>query len=318
MDYSRLTILLSTVSLIALGAVGVVGIGAAANPTGPDTPTTGATTETTGEETVTVTRAVDGDTLEVELADGSTDTIRLLGIDAPETSTQDTSPSEYEGVPEGATNCLADEGGDAADYMANTLEGETVTLKYDEESDMKGDFNRTLAYVYYEGVDYNYKLVKTGRARVYDSTFTKRSDYYAAESDAQASNRDLWRCKNAGGIGDFDIESISPADDPQQESVAIEYASTALSGTSADLEGYTVTEEDGTSYTFGSNTILVATETATLYTGSGTDLRTLNGWETYWGLEEPVWEPTCETVTLTSPDGELVTTRYTSWEPGCE
>ena len=38
--------------------------------------------------------------MEVELADGETDTVRLLGVDTPETTLGDVSPDEYEGFSE--------------------------------------------------------------------------------------------------------------------------------------------------------------------------------------------------------------------------
>ena len=40
----------------------------------------------TGSENVTVTDVVDGDTLDIRYENGSTDTVRLLWIDTPETS----------------------------------------------------------------------------------------------------------------------------------------------------------------------------------------------------------------------------------------
>ena len=42
-----------------------------------------AAADVTGNATVTVTDVVDGDTVDVRYENGSTDTVRLLGIDAP-------------------------------------------------------------------------------------------------------------------------------------------------------------------------------------------------------------------------------------------
>ena len=38
--------------------------------------------------------------MEVELADGSTDTVRLIGVDTPETTLSRVDPPEYEGIPD--------------------------------------------------------------------------------------------------------------------------------------------------------------------------------------------------------------------------
>ena len=84
-------------------------------PTDSPTTATGTATDTStetdsgtqassegGEEqgrTATITRIIDGDTMEVRFEDGEEDTIRLLGVDTPETFTEN-DPAEFEGIPE--------------------------------------------------------------------------------------------------------------------------------------------------------------------------------------------------------------------------
>ncbi len=133
----------------------------------------------TDSKQVTVTHVVDGDTLDVTYSNGSTDTVRLLGVDTPE-SYGDNTPDEFEGVPtnDAGKACLADEGDDAKAFMTDELEGKQITLKFDSESDTRGYYGRLLAYVYYGGEDYNYELVHSGRARVYDSSFSESDSYY--------------------------------------------------------------------------------------------------------------------------------------------
>ena len=46
-----------------------------------------------------VSRVIDGDTIEVRYRNGTTDTIRLLGVDTPETS-GGVSPQEFKGIPD--------------------------------------------------------------------------------------------------------------------------------------------------------------------------------------------------------------------------
>ena len=66
-----------------------------------------------------VTHVVDGDTIDVELADGSDDTVRYIGIDTPETVKP--------GTPVQCGGPKAHEVNDQLVY------GKTVTLRFDEE-----------------------------------------------------------------------------------------------------------------------------------------------------------------------------------------
>ncbi|MFD1643945.1 thermonuclease family protein [Halohasta litorea] len=50
--------------------------------------------------TVTVTHVIDGDTMEVEYANGTEETVRLLGVDTPETTLSRVSPDEFAGIPD--------------------------------------------------------------------------------------------------------------------------------------------------------------------------------------------------------------------------
>lgn len=68
---------------------------------------------------VTVTRVVDGDTVEVSPAINGEEDVRLIGVDTPET----------EGSPEGAQPY----GKRASRFTERALEGERVTLRFGEE-----------------------------------------------------------------------------------------------------------------------------------------------------------------------------------------
>lgn len=162
------------------------------------TETTTVTTTTSpadsGELTATVHEVVDGDTLEVRYSNGSTDTVRLLGVDTPEVHTG-VSPDEFEGIPdsEAGREWLSDWGDNASSYSKRVVAGKQVTLVLDEESDRRGSFGRLLAYVRVNSTyQLNYELVDDGYARVYDSTFTQSNRFYAAEADAQANNIGVW------------------------------------------------------------------------------------------------------------------------------
>ena len=82
-----------------------------------------------------VLRVIDGDTIEVSI-DGEPVSVRMIGIDCPESVHPDESlNTEY--------------GETAAEFTRSLLEGKTVILEYDEQ--LTDDYGRTLAYVYIEG-----------------------------------------------------------------------------------------------------------------------------------------------------------------------
>lgn len=144
----------------------------------------------------TVVRIVDGDTVEVRLRNGTTDTVRLLGVDTPEVHVEN-EPGEFEGVPdtdEGAA-CLRSAGQRAGNALRDRVAGERVRLVVDATADRRGGYGRLLAYLELDGADLNRWLVAEGHARVYDSTFARSDDYYDAESRARDENLGLWTCR---------------------------------------------------------------------------------------------------------------------------
>jgi micrococcal nuclease len=82
-----------------------------------------------------VVRAVDGDTLEVALDDGATETVRVIGVDTPETVKPDT-----------PVQCF---GPRASAFEHRTVEGRRVRLLTGVEP--RDYYGRLLAYVWVEG-----------------------------------------------------------------------------------------------------------------------------------------------------------------------
>lgn len=150
-------------------------------------------------ENATVTSVVDGDTIDVRLSDGSTDRVRLLGIDTPEVHVE-TAPEHFAGVPDTAAGraCLRAAGENASDYLRGRLDGESVRLAVDESADRRGDYDRLLAYVHHDGENVNHVLVERGHAGVYPTTFRLREEFEATVADARGAGRGLWRCQDAG------------------------------------------------------------------------------------------------------------------------
>ena len=125
----------------------------------------------------TVVGVVDGDTIEVARG-AETDTVRLLGIDTPETH-HPTKPVE----------CF---GPEAASYTDQQLLGRSVQLEADiEERDRYG---RRLAYVVVDGERFNDELLRRGYARllVIEPNHTHARTMLRAELDAKRAGRGLW------------------------------------------------------------------------------------------------------------------------------
>lgn len=142
----------------------------------------------------TVQRVIDGDTIEVQFGNSDVDTIRLLGVDTPETTFSSVSPGEFEGIP--GTTAGADHlynwGYRATEFATQELEGESVRVEVDPEADRRGSFGRLLAYVHHDGENFNRRLLADGYARVYESEFSLLAEFRTVEENARASETGLW------------------------------------------------------------------------------------------------------------------------------
>jgi micrococcal nuclease len=127
-----------------------------------------------GPATAIVTRAVDGDTL--ELSDGKK--VRLLLVDTPETTS-------------GKMDCY---GQQAAQFTSDTVTGKTVQLSYDEAG-CTDRFGRTLAYVKVGGLDLNRTLVERGYActlYVSPAGGGRKVEFETYESQAKTDRLGVW------------------------------------------------------------------------------------------------------------------------------
>ena len=178
---------------------------------------------------VEITRVIDGDTVEARFPNGTVDTLRLLGVDTPETTLSKTDPAEFEGIPESSAgkDHLFEWGKKAEKFAVNKLDGKQVRVEVDPQADRRGSFGRLLVYVYYDGgANFNKQLIEQGYARMYDSSFSKRSAFTDAESRAQSDKVGLWGFESdgstatdtpvsGGGSGEFPTPSNDPdASDP--------------------------------------------------------------------------------------------------------
>jgi micrococcal nuclease len=125
----------------------------------------------------TVVDVLDGDTIDVARGD-DTDTIRLLGIDTPETH-HPTKPVE----------CF---GPEASAFTDEHLRGRSVRLEADIEG--RDRYGRRLAYVIVDGERFNDELLRRGFARllVIEPNHAHARTMLREELEAKRDGRGLW------------------------------------------------------------------------------------------------------------------------------
>jgi micrococcal nuclease len=128
--------------------------------------------------TTTVVHVVDGDTIVAAFADGHTETVRVLGVDTPETVD-----------PRKPVQCF---GPEASAYSKSHLGGRSVRLEFDVER--RDRYGRLLAYVLVDGKRYEDDLLRRGLARllVIAPNGAHARTMLAEELGARRARRGLW------------------------------------------------------------------------------------------------------------------------------
>ena len=180
----------NTIRVLALAAV------IAAFPTTFNTLSRADTQDRTG----VVSTVFDGDTIVVNLS-GQEVTIRLIGVDTPETGRPDT-PVQFHGP-------------EASDFTRRALLGSKVRLEFEAPGRPGGamdKYGRTLAYVITaDGTNFNLELVRLGHGRVYTKyPFQYQRDFEKAEKAARKA-----------GLGIWDKDKRSAWSDPAQRGTVI-------------------------------------------------------------------------------------------------
>lgn len=143
-----------------------------------------------------VIEVVDGDTVRVDTARGR-ETVRLLGIDTPETV-----------APNRPVECFGPEASARAKELLPP--GAEVMLELDPSQDQRDRYERVLAYIHLrehaergpESV--NRMMVEGGYAEayVYERPFAYTDEFLDSERDARAGGRGMWSECGPGGAGD--------------------------------------------------------------------------------------------------------------------
>ena len=123
----------------------------------------------------------DGDTIKVS-GNGSKITIRLVGIDAPETSKR----KNESGQPFSRKSTK---------HLASLVLNKSVTVK----SYGIGRYGRTLGVVFVNGMNVNLEMVKVGLAEVYRGKPARGLDmdpYWKAEKEAMEAGVGMWSLRD--------------------------------------------------------------------------------------------------------------------------
>lgn len=140
------------------------------------------------KELYTVVSVTDGDTLKVDI-NGTTETLRLIGIDTPETVD-----------PRKPVQCFGEE---ASKKAKETLAGKKVSLEADATQGERDKYQRLLRYVYLEdGISFNKWMIEEGYAHEYtyqSNPYKYQASFQEAERQAREGKRGLWSDDTCSG-----------------------------------------------------------------------------------------------------------------------
>jgi micrococcal nuclease len=147
-------------------------------------------TSTPRSDVTSVTRVIDGDTIVANIQ-GTSERVRLIGVDTPETVD-----------PHRPTGCY---GPEASAFTKSLLPaGTPIRLVLDAEP--RDKYKRLLAYVYrtQDNLFVNDVLARQGYANVLTipPNVSHVDEFVAAVADARANNRGLWKACPDAKVGD--------------------------------------------------------------------------------------------------------------------
>jgi len=138
-----------------------------------------------------VVRVVDGDTVRI-MMDGKETTLRLIGMNTPETVD-----------PRTTVECF---GKEASNKAKELLTGRKVSLEMDAGQGTFDKYHRTLGYIRRDdGLFFNEWMIKNGYAYeyTYDDVYKYQSEFKAAEMYAREHELGLWNSNTCGGKLEF-------------------------------------------------------------------------------------------------------------------
>jgi len=149
------------------------------------------------EHQAEVVRVVDGDTVIVQTEDGEEERVRLLLIDTPE-SVHPTEPEQLFGK-------------ESSEYAKEILrEGDVVELEVGNPE--RDRYDRLLAYVWIDGVNFNQLMIEKGYARVayvYEPNTKYLKEFEEAERRAKEEKENIWSVDGYVTDDGFDMSVVN-------------------------------------------------------------------------------------------------------------
>lgn len=165
----------------------VFGVQSPFSSTGPVATAPSEQSSISSTELYSVTKVVDGDTIHIDI-DGKKETVRLIGINTPETVD-----------PRRPVECF---GKEASNKAKELLEGKKVRIETEASQGERDKYGRLLAYVFREdGLFANNYMVAEGYAYeyTYRLPYKYQAEFKAAQQVAEKSGKGLWApgvCEN--------------------------------------------------------------------------------------------------------------------------
>ena len=242
-----------------------------------------------GSERATVTRIKDGDTVEIEMLSGASETVRLIGINTPESG-----------------ECYSEESTVA---LAVLLSDQVITMTADVSD--RDQYGRLLRYLWLDrGVFVNEIMVRGGyaQARDYPPDSLYAADIAVAQESAQADALGIWAPDACGPATGADLRVIEVLSDPpgsDTDNLEGEWVDIVNAGlTEVSMRGWVLKDESSSHrYFFADDFVIAPQMVVRISTGCGPD-----GDETlFWCNGSAVWNNTGDTAFLLDPNGNIVT-----------
>lgn len=189
----------SSPSPTPIGKVGGVQTSQSPTPTPTSTPEPESISAPKGMQEAKVDFVVDGDTIKV-LISGKVETIRLIGIDTPETVD-----------PRKPVQCF---GREASNKAKEILSNKTVYLESDPTQGERDKYQRLLRYAWFDtDTNFNKLMISEGYAHEYTYAvpYKYQAEFKQAEKEAREGNKGLWSPNTCSGDTSSAVTSTTTA-----------------------------------------------------------------------------------------------------------
>jgi len=242
-----------------------------------------------GSERATVTRIKDGDTIEIVMLSGVSETVRLIGINTSESG-----------------ECFSEE---ATIALASLLSDEVITMTADVSD--RDQYGRLLRYLWLDrGVFVNEIMVRGGfaQARDYPPDSLYAADIASAQESAQADAIGIWAEDACGPATGADLRVIEVLADPpgsDTDNLEGEWVDIVNAGsTEVSMRGWVLKDESSRHRFFFADDFVIAPQSVVrIFTGCGPD----DDETLFWCNGSAVWNNTGDTAFLLDPNGNIVT-----------